>query len=127
MLRYMLARFNPQRGKSSGTSLEWFTCKQHVGFTGSKVWGHISKVWKVMVKGIYQLPPRTRMELLHSNIWWSDGVELIGNGFTYSKGLELYCKGIHCVNDVWDSEQQIFLTWDRTKEEFNLTDGDIGD
>lgn len=127
MLRYMLAWYSPQRGKSWGTGLDWFTCKQHVRFTGSKVWGHISKAWKVIVKGIYQLPPRTRMGLLHSNIWWSDRVELIGNGFTYSKSLELYRKGIHCVDDVWDSEQQNFLTWDRAKEEFNLTDGDIGD
>ena len=94
MLRYRLAQFNPQSGKSWGVSLEWFTCKQHTRFAGSKVWGYISKAWKVMVKGIYQLPPHTRMELLHSNIWWSDGVELFKNGFIYGKGFKLYYKGI---------------------------------
>lgn len=58
-----------------------------------------------MVKELYQLPPRTRMELLHSNMWWLDGVELLNKGFTYAKGLNLYCKGIQCVNDIWDNEQ----------------------
>jgi hypothetical protein len=32
------------------------------------------------------------MELLHSNIWWSDGVELLKKRFSYSRGLELYPK-----------------------------------
>ena len=50
MLRYRLARFNPQREKRWRVDLEWFTCKQHQGFTGSKVWGHIGKTWKMMVK-----------------------------------------------------------------------------
>ena len=53
-----------------------------------------------MVKGLYQLSPRTLMELLHSNIWWSDGVALINDGFTYDQGLELYRKGIQVVEDV---------------------------
>lgn len=110
MLRYRLARLNPQRGRSWDVSLDWFTSKNHVGFAGSKVWGHISKAWKVMAKGIYQLSPRTRMELLHSNIWWSDGIKLINNGFTYAKGLDFYCKGVKCVDDVWDSEQRNFHT-----------------
>ena len=43
MLRYRLARFNSQRGRSLGVSLDWFTNKHHIGFTGSKIWGHISK------------------------------------------------------------------------------------
>ena len=127
MLRYRLARFNPQREKSWGVSLDWFTCKNHIGVAGSKVWGHISKAWKVMAKGIYQLPPRTRMELLHSNIWWSDGVELINNGFEYARGLELYRKGIKCVDDTWDSEQRNFITWEEAKNKFGLTITDEGD
>ena len=127
MLRYRLARFNPQRGKSWGVSLDWFTCKNHIGVAGSKVWGHISKAWKVMAKGIYQLPPRTRMELLHSNIWWSDGVELINNGFEYARGLELYRKGIKCIDDTWDSEQRNFITWEEAKDKFGLTTTDEGD
>lgn len=36
-----------------------------------------------MVKEI--LPPRIRMELLHSNIWWLDWVALIDNGFVTPK------------------------------------------
>jgi hypothetical protein len=127
MLRYRLARFNPQRGRSWGISLDWFTNKLHQGFPGSKVWGHISKAWKIMVKGLYQIPPRTRMELLHSNIWWSDGVELLKRGFTYAKGLHLYRKGIQCVDDVWDSTQQDFLTWERAQEKFGLMDTESGD
>jgi hypothetical protein len=43
-----------------------------------------------MVKGIYQLPPYTLLELLHSNIWWLEGLELINNGFTYIRARELY-------------------------------------
>ena len=120
MLRFRLARFNPQRGRSWGVSLDWFTNKQHQGFAGSKIWGHISKAWKVMVKGLYQLPPRTRMELLHSNIWWSKGVDLINKGFSYDKGLHFCRQGIHCVDDVWDSNSQDFITWERAKEKFHL-------
>ena len=127
MLRYRLARFNPLMGRSWGVSLDWFTCKNHIGVAGSKVWGHISKAWKVMAKGIYQLPPRIRMELLHSNIWWSDGIELINNGVEYAKGLELYRKGIRCVDDMWDSEQRNFITWDVAKNKFGLTTTDMGD
>ena len=66
-----------------------------------------------MVKGIYQLPPCMRMELLNANVWWSEGLDLINQGFTYSKGLTLYCKGIQCVDDVWDSENRDFLMWDK--------------
>ena len=50
------------------------------------------------------------MKFLHSNIWWSDGVELLEEGFSYAKGYELYCKGIRKVDDVWDSEHKEFLT-----------------
>lgn len=59
MLRYRLTRSNPQRGRSWKVDLEWFICKQHQGFSGSKMWSHISKVWKNMAKSIYQLPPHT--------------------------------------------------------------------
>ena len=121
MLRYRLARFNPQRGKSWGVDLEWFTCKKHQGFSGSKVWGHINKAWKNLAKSIYQLPPRTRMELLHSNIWWSDGMELLKEGFSYSRGLELYRKGIRRIDDVWNSNRKDFLTWEVAQHKFNLT------
>ena len=38
VLRYRLARFNPQRGQSWGVDLKWFTSKQHQGYSGSKVW-----------------------------------------------------------------------------------------
>ena len=77
MLRYILAMFNPQRGNSWGVSSDWFTNKQHQRVAGSRVWGHIGKTWKTMVKGIFQIPPHTRMELLHANVWWSEGLDLI--------------------------------------------------
>ena len=114
MLRYRLARCNPQRGRKWGVSLDCFTNKQHQGFPGSKIWGHISRAWKIMVRGTYQLPPRSRMELLHSNIWWSEGVELLEKGILeYARGLHLYCEGIRCIDDVWDSSEQEFLSWKR--------------
>lgn len=40
------------------------------------------------------------MELFHSNIWWSKGLELIGNGFTNDRALELHHKGIQWVEDI---------------------------
>ena len=67
------------------------------------------------------LPPRTRMELLHSNVGWAEGLDLINHGFTYAKGLNLYCKGIQCVDDVWDSETRDFLTWGTVQEKSKLT------
>ena len=97
MLRYRLAMFNPQRGKSWGLSLDWFTSKQHIGFAGSRVWGHIGKAWKIMVKGTYQLPPHNRMELLHSNIWWSEGVELINHDSHMPK--------------AWNYIVRVFVVW----------------
>ena len=127
MLRYRLARFNPQRGRRWGVSLDWFTSRQYQGFPGSKIWGHISKAWKIMVRGTYQLPPRTRMELLHLNIWWSEGVELLEKGIDYARGLHLYCKGIRCVDDVWDSSEQEFFTWEREQWKFKLTYLEQGD
>lgn len=104
MLRYRLGRFKPQRRSRWGVSFGWFMSKVHQGFSYSKIWGHIRKVWKVMVKGVYQIPPCTRIELLHSNIWWSDRVELLAKGFAYAKGLHLYRKGIPYVEDIWDSK-----------------------
>lgn len=78
-LRYRLAQFNPKRGRKWGVNLECFTSKNHKGFLVSKVWGHINKAWKSMVKGTYQLPPCTLSGLLHSNVWWSVGLDLIDN------------------------------------------------
>ena len=127
MLRYRLARFNPQSGRRWEVSLDWFTCRKHQGFAGSKVWGHICKAWKVMVNGTYQLPPRTKMELLQSNIWWSNGVDLLNKGIDYSKCLHLYRQGIRCVDDVWDCTEQEFHTWERAKGKFKLSHLEQGD
>lgn len=38
-----------------------------------------------MVKGIYEIPSRTQMELLHVDMWWYEGVDFINQGFTYPK------------------------------------------
>ena len=64
--------------------------KQHQGFPCYETWGHINKTWKVMIQRIYQLPPHTRMELLHLNIYLYDRVKLFNKDFTYIKGLNLY-------------------------------------
>ena len=53
-----------------------------------------------MVKGMYQIFPRTRIELVHSNLWWSEGVDLLKKGFTYLEGLEWYRKNIRNVDDI---------------------------
>ena len=50
MFRYRLSRYSPNKGRKWGVSLDWFTVKLHQGFTGSKMWGHIGKAWKAMVK-----------------------------------------------------------------------------
>ena len=52
------------------------------------------------------------MELLHSNIWWHVGLELIGNDFSYARAHELIYKGIQCVDYIWNSEDWIFFPWD---------------
>lgn len=65
-------------------------------------------------------PSRIQMELLHSKIWWSQGLELINKDFTYSKTLHIHRKGIQCVHYVWDSEHPNFLTWDKVQEKFKL-------
>ena len=41
--------------------------------------------------------------------------------FTYAKGLDLLYKNIQFVSDIWDSEQQNILTWNRVQKKFNLT------
>lgn len=127
MLSYRLARFNPQRGYSWGVSLDWFTSRLHQGFPGSKIWEHISKAWKVMVKGVYRIPPCTCMELLHYNIWWLDKVELLNKGFTYSKALHLYRKGIQYVDDIWDNTQQNFLTQEKAQKKSSLINTELED
>ena len=67
------------------------------------------------------------MKLLHSNIWWSDGVTLINNGFTFSQGFEFYYKSIQYVDDVWDSVQRNFFTWENAQRKFNLTQTKLGE
>ena len=109
ILKFRLSHFKPQRGPSWGTSLDWFTNKQHQGFTGSKVSGHIGKAWKTMVEGLYQLPPRTRMKLVHSNVWWSDGVELLRNGITHAQWLNLYRKDINALMTFGIAVKMTFL------------------
>ena len=127
MLRYRLARFKPQKGRSWDVNLDWFTNKDHLSFSESKVWGHISRAWKVMVKGIYQIPPCTRMKLLISNIWWTEGVELLKQGFSLEKGVYLYRKVVRNVDDIWDGEHRNFLTVEKTKEKFKLSNTEVED
>ena len=127
MLRFRLAHFKPQRGRSWGPSLDWFTNEQHEGFTGSKVWGHIGKAWKIMAKGLYQILPKTRIKLFHSNLWWSEGVALLKEDFTHVQGLHFYKKCIKCVDDIWDSNAQDFLTLEQVREKFKITQTEEGE
>ena len=80
-----------------------------------------------MVKGLYQIPPRTRMELLHSNIWWSEGVELLNKGFDCHKGLTLHRKGVGCVDDIWDSNNHNFYTWEDAQAKYRLGNSEKDD
>ena len=50
MLRYRLSRYSPYKGRKWRVSLDWFINILHHGFNGSKVWDHIDKAWKTMVK-----------------------------------------------------------------------------
>lgn len=61
------------------------------------------------------------MELLYSNIWWSDRVELLNKSFTYFEGLEFYRKDIINVNYIWDSEQNNLLIWKDAQHKFNFS------
>ena len=79
-----------------------------------------------MVKGFYQIPPRTRNELLYSNIWWTEGLQLIDNRFSYEQGRQVYRKGIQRVEDIWDDTQQNFLTWEEAQRNFDLTSTNEG-
>ena len=64
------------------------------------------------------------MQLLHSNFWWSEGVDLLNKGFTYLEGLDLYRKRIRNVDDVWDCGRKDFVTWGEAQERFNLLPDD---
>lgn len=62
-----------------------------------------------MVEGINQHPPRTPMELLHSNIWWYVGLNSLAMVSPNTRAHELYCKGLQCVDAIWISEDQNLL------------------
>lgn len=67
------------------------------------------------------------MELLHSNIWWLDGVELLNKGFTHAKCRSLYHKSTKCVDDIWVNEQTNFHTKDKIRKKINLTPVEMDD
>ena len=48
-------------------------------------------------------------------------MELLKKGFSYSRGLELYRKGIRRIDDMWDRNHKDFLTWEDVQHKFNLT------
>jgi hypothetical protein len=80
-----------------------------------------------MVKGLYQIPPRTRLELLHFNLWWSEGLELINKDFDQDRGCQLFRQGVWRVEDIWDGAQQNFLTWEQTQSKFHLSSMEEGE
>ena len=112
ILRYRMARLNPRRGRCLGINLDCFTSKQHRGFSSSKALGH-EKSW--LQASTTPPPAPTLMDLLHCNVWWSYGLKLIDNGFTYAKADKLYHKGIQCVDNIWDSEHRTFLSWNEAQ------------
>lgn len=77
-----------------------------------------------MVRGAYWLLSCTLTELLQCNIWWLEGLELINNGFTNNKALELHCKGIQQVGDIWDKDYHTFISWEDALTNFSLTTKD---
>ena len=67
------------------------------------------------------------MELLYSNIWWSEGVELLNKGFDCHKGLTFHCKGVRCVDDIWDSNNHNFYTWEDAQAKYRLGNSEKDD
>ena len=64
------------------------------------------------------------MKLLHSNLWWSEGVELLKKCFTYLKRLDLYRKMIRNIDDIWDSGRKVFVIWEEAQEILNFLPAD---
>lgn len=56
MLMDRWPRFNPKRGWSHGISLDWFIIKQHQGFSGSNIWGHIGEAWQIWWNTLTNFP-----------------------------------------------------------------------
>ena len=54
-------------------------------------------------------------------------MDLLNKGFAYPKGLHLYRQGIRQIDDIWDSTQQDFLSWERVQERFRLTNTELED
>lgn len=48
---------------------------------------------------------------LHSNIWWLEGLDLIGNVLSYARAHALCWKGIQFVDDIWDNRARNFIKW----------------
>ena len=61
------------------------------------------------------------MKLLHSNVWWSDGVKLLKNGFTHAQGLNLLGKVLNALMTFWIVVKIIFFTLEQAREKFQLT------
>lgn len=104
--------------------MEWFTIPEHQGCARSKVWGHITKAWKRMVKTLIQLPPRGFYGVLNSSIWWSHDIHLLGYDFTHARAKELFENGLRVVDDIWDVRMSNFILWFKAKDKFNLKDNE---
>lgn len=124
LLRYRLECFWPQRGGNWGPSLEWFTNIYHQSFSGSKIWGHITKAWHHMVKTLVPLPPRDLYGVLGFSIWWTWDIHLFEPVFSIDRAKELYLKGLRLVDDIWDMELYDFIPWQVAQDRFGLRDGE---
>lgn len=54
-------------------------------------------------------------------------MDLISQGLSSAKGLNLYRQGIQCVDNMLDSETRNFLTWGVAQEKFKLSLNEMGD
>ena len=50
------------------------------------------------------------MKLLHFNLYWTEGVDLLKKYFINLEGLDLYWKEIRNVDNIWDRGKKNFAT-----------------
>lgn len=64
------------------------------------------------------------MKLLHFNLYWTEGVDLLKKYFINLEGLDLYWKEIRNVDNIWDRGKKNFATQGEAQKKFNLLPAD---
>lgn len=80
-----------------------------------------------MVNSLVEMPPRDFHNVLHSSIWWSSKIQLIGHGFSLTRARTLHKKGLRCVDDTWDMEHSHIILWREAHERYGLLDSEEED